>query len=249
MMSPDDFQLRYARQIALADWGVETQQRLQRKSVFILGLGGLGSPVATYLAAAGVGKLVLNDFDHVDLSNLSRQPLHTTRDIRKLKTQSACEALQDLNPGVQLQAINSRMTLQELTAAFADVDCVIDCSDNFGTRFSVNQATVNSRKPLLSVAAIRYEGQMILLRNDLDSRPCYRCLYDETQDSAEDCQGQGVISPLVGVMGTLAATAALNFLTKAVDTDNFLHCFDATTLTLRKIKLKPDPACPVCAGA
>lgn len=244
----DDWQTRYARHFTLSGWGKEGQEALGQKRVFVLGLGGLGSPVATYLAAAGVGTLVLNDFDHVDLSNLPRQPLHNTHDVDRLKTESADTSLKRLNPDVELELLNTRLSADELASQLANCDAVVDCSDNFGTRFALNEAAVLTRTPLVSAAAIRGEGQLAVYRNDLSSSPCYRCLYAESDEANEDCQGQGVIGPLVGVMGTLAATAVLNMLVFDVDNAGKLLCFDAQSLEWRSLKLTKHPECPVCSG-
>lgn len=243
----DQWHTRYARQIALSGWGEQKQRKLQGARVFIVGLGGLGSPVAMYLAAAGVGTLVLNDFDSVDLSNLPRQPLHGTDDIDRLKVASARETLLQLNPKVTLELVSQRLSQTDLEQQFAQSDVVVDCSDNFGTRFAVNSATVKTRTPLVSAAAIRGEGQLAVFRNDSNSSPCYRCLYSETDEAGEDCQGQGVIGPLVGVMGSLAATATLNILVFEADNSGKLMCFDAHTLEWRSLKLGKDPHCPECA--
>ncbi|NNF17194.1 MAG: HesA/MoeB/ThiF family protein [Gammaproteobacteria bacterium] len=245
----DDWHTRYARQIALDGWGEHGQRRLAQKSAMIVGLGGLGSPVATYLAAAGIGHLVLNDFDTVDLSNLPRQPLHTTADLNRPKTSSAQESLQQLNPDVRYTLINERLTPARLQQSVAQVDCIIDCSDNFGTRFAVNRAAVDTGVPLVEVAAIRNEGQMIVFRNDQASSPCYRCLYTEDDEETGDCRGQGVLTPLVGVMGSLAATAAINLLVRDDPQCGQLHCFDAGTLQWKSLTLTKDPQCPVCRHA
>ena len=247
-MNKTDEHIRYARQLSLEGWGKQGQARLARKSVFIVGLGGLGSPAATYLAAAGVGELILNDFDYVDLSNLPRQPLHHTRDVDRPKTLSALETLRNINPGIRYRTIEKRLSHEELVAELVNVDCVIDCSDNFGTRFTINEAAVQTRTPLVSAAAIRMEGQLIFLRNDLDHQPCYRCLYDESNESTEDCAGQGVMTPLVGIIGSTAALLALNYLVLGVNNASKLHCFDAQALSWRSIALPKDPACPVCSS-
>ncbi len=243
----DNWKTRYARQIALNGWGEDQQRALAAKTVTIVGLGGLGSPAAMYLAASGVGTLILNDFDHVDLSNLSRQPLHDTSNLGQLKTESAVQRLAALNPDVTLKPVTERLDQPGLEALLTTSDCVIDCSDNFGTRFTLNQAALNKRTPLISAAAIREEGQIAVFRHDLDSSPCYRCLYDENDEATGDCQGQGVISPLVGIIGSMAATAALNLLVFNRDNSGQLHCLDAQTLQWRSLTLRKDPRCPACS--
>lgn len=242
----DAWRTRYARQLALAGWGEERQRALAGKTVLIVGLGGLGSPVATYLAASGVGRLVLNDFDEVDLSNLPRQPLHGTSDVGRLKTASALDTLTRLNPDVVLKPINERLDQSGFEQLLQDCDCVVDCTDNFGSRFTLNAAAVASGTPLVSAAAIRGEGQLAVFRNDLDDSPCYRCLYADNDEATEDCQGQGVVPSLVGVIGSMAATAVLNLLVFEQNNCGELYLFDAPTLRWRTLKLKKDPECPVC---
>ncbi|MFK8032078.1 MAG: ThiF family adenylyltransferase [Gammaproteobacteria bacterium] len=245
----DSWRARYARHMTLADWGEDRQRELADKTVLIVGLGGLGSPVATYLAASGVGTLILNDFDRVDLSNLPRQPLHGTKDINRLKTESAADSLKELNPDVTLELVNERLDRKQLEQLLADCDCVVDCTDNFGTRFAINEAAVATKTPLISAAAIRAEGQVAVFRNDLYSSPCYRCLYSEDDDANADCQGQGVVSSLVGVIGSMAATATLNLLVFEMDNSGQLHYFDAKTLQWRHLKTSKNTACPVCANS
>lgn len=242
----ESWRTRFARHITLEDWGEDGQRALAGKTALIVGLGGLGSPVTTCLAASGIGRLILNDFDRVDLSNLPRQPLHGTNDIDRLKTESAADSVKKLNPDVTLELVNERLDRPDLENVLAHCDCVVDCSDNFGTRFTLNEAAVATRTPLISAAAIRGEGQLAVFRNDLDNSPCYRCLYSESDDANADCQGQGVMSSLVGVIGSMAATAALNLLVFDEDNSGQLHCFDAKTLGWRSLKLNKDAACPVC---
>jgi len=243
-----DWHTRYARQITLDGWGEKKQKELTTKTVLIVGLGGLGSPVTLYLAASGIGNLVLNDFDYVDLSNLPRQLLHATYDVNRLKTDSARETLAALNPEINLKLINERLNQAQLTELLANCDCVVDCTDNFGSRFTLNAAAVATGTPLVSAAAIRREGQLAVFRNDLQDSPCYRCLYCESDDATADCQGQGVVGPLVGVMGSMAATAVLNLLVFEKNNAGQLHCFDANYLQWRTLDLKKDPTCPVCSA-
>ncbi len=246
-----DQRLRYARQIALPQWGVDGQLALLRARVLIVGLGGLGAPVATYLAGAGVGALTLNDFDRVDASNLPRQPLHDTSAVGSLKTDSAARALARLNPGIQIETLDRRLTHDELTDVVARHDLVVDASDNFSTRFAVNQTSVETCTPLVSVAAIRFEGQLAFFRRDLAAMPCYACLYSSADEVAEDCAGQGVFTPLVGIMGSMAALMALKWLLglvpAAAHTD--VLCFDAMTLSQHALRLRQDPHCITCAKA
>ncbi|MEM7082766.1 MAG: HesA/MoeB/ThiF family protein [Pseudomonadota bacterium] len=238
---------RYARQISLPNWGEAGQHALANKTVMIIGLGGLGSPVATYLAASGVGTLKLNDFDSVDLSNLPRQPLHSSEDVNRLKVESAQERLRAINPLVDYKPLPSRLTETELRDALSDCHCVVDCTDNFGSRFAINRAAIATGTPLVSAAAIREEGQLAVFRHDVSDSPCYRCLYAESDEATGDCQGQGVMSPLVGVVGSMAATAVLNILVYNDNNAGSLLLFDARRLQWRAITLRKDPHCPACS--
>ena len=244
----DEQQLRYARQIALANWGLEGQQKLHGASVLIVGLGGLGAPVVTYLAGAGVGALTLNDFDRVDLSNLPRQPIHDGSGIGQPKTVSAARTVARLNPDVHVTTIDQRLSAAQMTRAVRGHDVVIDASDNFGTRFTINEACVREGVALVSIAAIRAEGQLAVFRADLTDVPCYACLYSNSDEAGEDCTGQGVMTPLVGVIGSLGALEAVKLLlgSSAAEPVTRLHCFDAMTLSWRSLRVTRDPACAVC---
>ncbi|MHB8424784.1 MAG: HesA/MoeB/ThiF family protein, partial [Gammaproteobacteria bacterium] len=196
-----DYPLRYSRHLALVDFGAAGQDRLARSRVLIVGLGGLGSPAALYLAAAGVGTLVLNDFDRVDLSNLQRQILYANADIGTAKTTAAAGTLNALNPDCRLELLDRRLDETELLATIKNVNVVLDGSDNFGTRFAVNAACVGARKPLVSGAAIRYQGQLTVFDARNSSSPCYACLYPEAGEELENCRSNGILAPIVGVVG------------------------------------------------
>ena len=244
-----DTDLRYSRHIALPDFGAQGQDRVASSSVLIIGLGGLGSPVAIYLAAAGVGTLVINDFDRVDLSNLQRQILYRDRDIDKYKTEAAAAMLREINPDTKIETVDTRLTDDALENQISIVDIVIDGSDNFGTRFAVNEACVKTKTPLISGAAIRYEGQLMVLRPDLDDRPCYRCVFDESDETIEDCRSNGVLSPVVGVIGSSMAVEALKLLTKISPAEgDELFLYDARSGHWRTVSLKRDLACPACSS-
>ncbi|KRT53830.1 HesA/MoeB/ThiF family protein [endosymbiont of Ridgeia piscesae] len=242
----DDQLLRYSRQIMLPSIGIEGQQRLLESRVLLVGLGGLGSPVALYLAAAGVGQLVLSDFDKVDLSNLQRQIAHTTDAIGELKVESARRALLALNPEIQIETIDRILQEQELVLEVQKADLVIDASDNFATRFAINSACQCHATPLVSGAAIRMEGQVSAFSGQ-PGGPCYRCLYPEEGQVADTCSENGVLAPLVGIIGSIQATEAIKILTGA-GTPLFgqLLILDALHMQWRSLKLKPDPRCPVC---
>ena len=244
----DNELLRYSRQIMLPELGIEGQQRLQSSRALIIGLGGLGSPAAMYLAAAGVGTLHLVDHDTVDLSNLQRQILHTTGHIGIAKTRSAEIGLQALNPETVVILAQGRLQDAALRDAVRDADIVLDCSDNFATRFAVNAACHALRKPLVSGAAIRWDGQVSVFDGRPGS-PCYRCLY--TEDGEEDlrCSENGVIAPLVGIIGATQALEALKLLCDVGESlGGRLLLLDALRMQWREIRLRPDPACPVCAA-
>jgi len=243
-----DWKLRYSRHLALPAFGVAAQERLAAATVLMVGLGGLGSPAALYLAAAGVGRLLLNDFDQVDASNLQRQVLYRGADVGASKTESAAAALLALNPDCRLEKLEGRLDALTLAQVLKRTDLVLDGSDNFGTRFAVNAACVAARKPLVSGAALRYEGQLSVfdLRDPLS--PCYACLYEETGEELENCQRNGVLAPLTGVIGSLMAVETLKLLTGVGKplTGQLLR-YDALNGETRYTTLKRDPACQVCS--
>ena len=243
----DDNQLlRYSRQIMLPQFDVAGQEKLLASTALIIGMGGLGSPAAMYLAAAGVGHLILVDFDAVELSNLQRQILHHTEDIGRLKVESGRDALQKLNPDVQLTTVNHRLEGTELQDWIAKADVVLDGSDNFATRFAINDACVASHTPLVSGAAIRMEGQVSVYLND-GSGPCYRCLYKDEGELDMRCSENGVLAPVVGIIGSIQATEAIKVLTGMGETlHGRLLLLDAQHMEWRTLRLKKDPACLVC---
>ncbi len=244
----DDTQLlRYSRQILLPPIGTDGQQTLLEARVLIVGAGGLGSPAALYLAAAGVGHLVIADDDRVDISNLQRQILHRNADIGTAKVESAKQTLDALNPDVEITALHTRLQGQELKTEVEKADLVVDACDNFDTRFAVNSACVETSTPLVSGAAIRMEGQVsVFLPEDPDS-PCYRCLYREGEDPEQTCADNGVLSPIVGIIGSIQALEAIKVLLKLGETlKGRLLIFDGLHNEWRSMKLRRDPACPVC---
>jgi adenylyltransferase/sulfurtransferase len=237
---------RYARQIALADVGAEGQARLGRASVLIVGLGGLGCPAALFLATSGVGRLVLNDFDRVDESNLPRQILYGPADVGSLKVEAAKARLSALNPDVEITCLPERLDGAALDAAVGAVDIVLDGSDNFGTRFAVNRACVARGVPLVSGAAVRLEGQIAVFPNR-GGKPCYACLYNDEDEWLGDCQGNGVLAPVPGVIGTLMAEEALKLV---LGWESALHnrllLWDAKRGDWQNVALRSDPDCVVC---
>ncbi|MDM8560155.1 molybdopterin-synthase adenylyltransferase MoeB [Candidatus Parabeggiatoa sp. HSG14] len=244
----DDAQLlRYSRQILLPQIGIEGQERLLNAKVLIIGMGGLGSPVAMYLAAAGVGHLFINDFDVVDLSNLQRQIIHTTEDIGKLKVESARKTLLALNPLIEITPLYQQLDSDALIEKINNVDVVLDCSDNLSTRFAINQAAVCTKTPLVSGAAIRMEGQISVFRSDLPDSPCYRCLYPSEDALTETCSQTGITAPLVGIIGSMQALEAMKLILKIGETlTGQLLLLDALNMEWCSIKLVKNPACPVC---
>ena len=244
----DDKQLlRYSRHILLPQVGVDGQQKLLDARVLIIGLGGLGSPAAMYLAASGVGHLVIVDHDRVELSNLQRQIVHTTDTIGKDKVASAKSNLQQLNPDIQVTTFNKKLHADELTEQVKLADAVVDASDNFATRFGLNRLCVEYKKPLISGAVIRLEGQVTTFRADLPDSPCYRCLYQDMDEIAESCSETGVLAPVAGIIGSIQATETLKVLTGVGQTLNGrLLILDAQTMEWREMKLRQDPSCPVC---
>ena len=240
---------RYARQIALADVGAEGQAKLGRARVLVVGLGGLGCPAALYLATSGIGRLVLNDFDRVDETNLPRQILFTPDDVGALKVEAARKRLTALNPAVQVVALAERLDGAALETAVGEVDVVLDGTDNFTTRFAVNRACVARQIPLVSGAAVRVEGQIAVLPNDGDG-PCYACLYDDEDEWLGDCQGNGVLAPVPGVIGTLMAAEALKLvLGWQSSLRNRLLLWDAKRGDWQSVALKRNPECIVCGAA
>ncbi|MEJ2140953.1 MAG: molybdopterin-synthase adenylyltransferase MoeB [Gammaproteobacteria bacterium] len=240
--------LRYSRQIMLPQLDVAGQQTLLDSTALIMGMGGLGSPVALYLAAAGVGHLILVDFDEVEISNLQRQILHSSNDIGKSKVDSARETLADLNPEVRVTTVNKKLDSEDIIGYCKQSNIVIDGTDNFATRFMVNEACVTTGTPLVSGAAIRMEGQVSVFMNDGDS-PCYRCLYREEGEEELRCSENGVLAPLVGVIGSLQAVEAIKVLTHMGEAlTGRLLIMDALHMEMRTLKLKKDPSCPVCGN-
>jgi adenylyltransferase/sulfurtransferase len=245
----DDELLRYSRQILLPQIDIAGQLKLKHSRALIVGLGGLGSPVALYLAAAGVGELHLADFDTVDLSNLQRQIIHDASQIGVSKVDSALSRLAALNPQIKLLAHRTSLDEDSLAAAVAAVDLVLDCSDNFTTRESVNAACVAAGKPLVSGAAIRLQGQLAVFdpRNNLS--PCYHCLFGHGDDSQLTCSEAGVVGPLVGLVGSLQALEALKLLAGFGEPlVGRLLLIDALDSRFRELRIKRDPACSVCGG-
>jgi len=245
----DDQLLRYSRHILLPEIGVEGQEKLLASTALVIGAGGLGSPVALYLAAAGLGTIILADGDAVDLTNLQRQILHTTESIGKPKAASGRKALAKINPEVKVVPLQRRLEGEELDRLVAGASVVLDCSDNFATRHAVNRACVRHRRPLVSGAAVRFDGQVSVFDLSDDSGPCYHCLFPENAELEEvRCAVMGVFAPLTGIIGAVQAAEALKLLAGAGDTlKGRLLILDALAMQWRTVKLAKDPSCAVCA--
>ncbi len=246
----DDARLtRYARHILLDELGIEGQERLLASRVLIVGAGGLGSPAALYLAAAGVGRMTLVDDDLVELSNLQRQILHDMAGLGRPKAESGRDALQALNPDVQVRALVERLDEARLRALALDADVVLDCCDNFATRHAINRACVAARKPLVSGAAIKFSGQISVYDLRDDEAPCYHCLFPEADDVEElRCATTGVLGPLVGMVGSVQAAEAIKVITGMGEPlVGRLLSVDALRMQWHTIRFRRDPDCPVCA--
>jgi adenylyltransferase/sulfurtransferase len=242
----DNRLLHYSRQIMLPEIGIEGQQKLLDSHVLLIGVGGLGSPIAMYLAAAGVGHLTLVDFDTVDLSNLQRQIVHHTGNIGQAKVKSARKKLRKLNPDCQIDIVESLLDEAQLQQHIQRTDVTVDATDNFSTRFMINRLCVAEHKPLVSGAAIRWEGQITTFDNQPGSA-CYQCLYGSEGEEDESCTENGVLAPVVGIIGSMQATETIKLLTGSGSTlQGHLLILDALHMQWREIKLKADPKCPVC---
>lgn len=239
--------LRYSRQIMLPQIGYEGQQKLRDSRVMIIGLGGLGSPLALYLAAAGVGELILCDDDVVDLSNLQRQIVHDTSSIGKNKITSAAERVQHINPDCQVIPVSRRLSEKETITHLQSCQVVADASDNFATRFMLNRASIKTRTPLVSGAAIKMEGQISVFNLTTQS-PCYQCLYhDDGNELDANCAENGVLAPIVGIIGSMQALEVIKILCDlGTPLDGRVLLFDGLWSQWREIQLTRDPKCPVC---
>lgn len=237
---------REARHLALPQIGVDGQARITDGTVLLIGAGGIGCAVAQYLAASGVGQILVCDFDTVDATNLGRQVLYGADDIGESKAHIAVKRLSALNDDVRLRAIDQRLDDDALAALLADIDVVLDGSDNFATRFQVSDACVTMGRTLVSGSAIRFEGQLAVFGPDYSTSPCYRCLYTEADESLEGCAGNGVLGPVPGVVGTSMAVETLKLLAGIDVERGVLHLYDAMTSDIRRISIKKRKDCPAC---
>ncbi len=245
----DEQLLRYSRQIMLPQIDIEGQMKLNAACVLILGIGGLGSPVSMYLAASGIGKLLLCDPDVVDLTNLQRQIIHDTPKVGMTKVESAAETLQRINPEIVVETIPARLDEVAILQRMQQADVVVDCTDNLDARLLINRVAVTARKPLVSAAAIRWEGQISVFQPYIGENPCYHCFYGKVGGITQTCSENGVVGPLLGIMGSMQALEAIKLLVGTGKTlTGRVLLFDGQAMEWMGFKLPRDPQCPVCGG-
>lgn len=246
----DEDLLRYSRQIMLPDFDIAGQEKLLASTALIIGMGGLGSPIVMYLAAGGVGHLMLADDDSVDLSNLQRQIVHDTDSVDEPKVDSAARRIRALNPNTIVTTYAERLSGAALEEAVAAADVVIDGTDNFSSRYDLNRVCFEAGTPLVSGAAIRMEGQVAVFDPTVDDAPCYQCLYSDGTDEALNCAENGVAAPLVGIVGSIQAMEAMKILTGVGETlTGYVLYMDAKRMDWRKLRLPKNPNCPTCGAA
>jgi len=247
----DDRQrLRYSRHLLLNEFGEEAQERLLRAHALVIGAGGLGSAALMYLAASGVGRITVCDGDRVELTNLQRQIVHRTSSVGEPKAASAAETLRQLNPDIRIEALEERASPERLGFLVRGADVVLDCSDNFATRHALNRACVAERKPLVSGAGIRFDGQVAVFDLRHEDAPCYNCLFaDDTVEAEERCATMGVFAPLVGIIGTFQALEAIKLVAGVGETlAGRLMLFDALASGWHEVRLSRDTQCRVCGS-
>lgn len=240
---------RDARHLALPQVGQDGQRRIGEGSALLIGVGGIGCAASTYLASSGIGRLVLCDFDRVDETNLGRQVLYGPGNVGELKADVAAARLRKVNPSVDIVSIPLRLTPEALAEAVAQTDVVLDGSDNFSTRFQVNDACVAAGRRLITGSAIRFEGQLAVFGPDYTESPCYRCLYVEADESLGNCAGNGVLAPVPGVIGTMMAAEALKFLAGIGTATPVLRLYDAAETEFHHLAVRKRSDCPACAAS
>ncbi|HEV2431573.1 MAG TPA: molybdopterin-synthase adenylyltransferase MoeB [Burkholderiales bacterium] len=245
----DEQLLRYSRHILLSEFGIEGQERLRAASALIVGAGGLGCPAALYLAASGIGRLTIADGDKVDLTNLQRQILYRAESVGAVKVEAARQSLNAVNPEVEIVSVQKRLDAASLAPLVSQADVVLDCTDNFATRHAINRACVRHAKLLVSGAAIRFDGQLMVFDLRTRESACYACLFPEDAQVEEvQCSTMGVFAPLTGVIGALQAVEAIKLLAAVGESSNGrLQVIDAKTAEWRSVRVKKDPACGVCS--
>jgi molybdopterin/thiamine biosynthesis adenylyltransferase len=245
----DEQLLRYSRQIMLPQIDIEGQQRLLDSRVLIMGVGGLGSPLAMYLAACGIGEIVIVDDDKVELTNLQRQIIHSSKHIGMSKVASAAQAIESINPEVKVSVIAERISGEKLRNKVEDVDVVVDATDNLVSRLEINQQCYSAGKPLVSASAIRWEGQLTVFDSRQPDSPCYQCLYGSSGEVGQSCSENGVMGPVVGMLGCMQANEVVKLLTGAgTSLTGRVLMLDALNMDWQYIRLKRDPGCSVCGG-
>lgn len=245
-MTDDPLIPRAARHLALPQIGEGGQARIASSTALLIGIGGIGCATASYLASSGVGRLILVDFDTVDATNLGRQPLYTPADVGTLKVACAQAKLQELNPDIEIIAMPDRLSGDALSAVVQSADVVLDGCDNFATRFEVNDACVANARCLVSAAAIRFEGQLAVFGPDYTDSPCYRCLYSEADETLDNCRGNGVLGPVPGIIGALAAAEGLKIMAGIGSNIGRLALFDALSNEWQNVNIAKRQDCAGC---
>jgi len=249
-MLSDSELLRYSRHLLLEEVSEAGQHKLKQAKVLIIGMGGLGSPAALYLAAAGIGHLVLNDFDEIEVSNLQRQITYQSSDIGDSKVEITKQRLQQLNPDIKVRSINKQMPELQLSMELTMADLVLDCTDNMATRQMINKACVDAKVPLIVGAAIRLEGQLMFFDHSQADSSCYHCLFPSSEEQTLNCSNSGIIGPVVGTIGTLQALEAIKyFVGLPSGIKNKLKLFDGKTLDWQTFAINKEPQCSVCGQA
>lgn len=239
--------VRYSRHLLLEEVGQAGQEALKKAKVLIIGMGGLGSPASLYLASAGIGHLVLSDFDTIDVSNLQRQITYQSDDVGDAKVEVTKRKLQQINPEIRVRSINKAMPDQQLAMELTMVDLVLDCTDNMASRQRINKACVDAKVPLIVGAAIRLEGQLMFFDHRQANSPCYHCLFPNAEEQALNCSNSGIIGPVVGMIGTLQALEVIkHFVGLPSGIKNKLKLFDGKTLDWQTFAINKDPKCSVC---
>jgi len=239
--------LRYSRHLLLEEVGETGQQALKKAKVLIIGMGGLGSPASLYLAAAGIGHLVLSDFDTIEVSNLQRQITYQSDDVGEPKVEVTKHKLQQINPEIKVRSINKSMGADQLTMELTMADLVLDCTDNMESRQLINKACVDAKVPLIVGAAIRFEGQLMFFDHSEANAPCYHCLFPSSEEQTLNCSNSGIIGPVVGTIGTLQALEVIKyFVGLPSGIKNKLKLFDGKTLDWQTFAINKDPKCKVC---
>lgn len=239
---------RYDRQIRLTQIGLDGQTTLANSHALIIGLGGLGSPASLYLTAAGVGQLTLVDFDVVEETNLQRQIIHRQQTVGMSKVESAKQTLQAVNPHITINVINAFLGPEQLLKLCQQADVVVDCTDNGFARTAINEAAMMAEKPLVSAAAIRWEGQLSVFDGRDPNAPCYLCFDPQANQGGETCDAQGIVAPVVGTLGVMQALETLKVLLGNASLIGEVVLFDGLTMNQRRFKLTQDPDCPVCTA-